>query len=142
MSNDRCISIDSSTGAISTKSVQKQELSYCAGGEKITVTATLPSGKSASQTLNREKDLMLTAGNNEYTYVDKNRYFNTGFNDFTVKSNQSVKWSISGTISGSITTNDTTCIGKVNATTNSSATITATTVGGQKLEVYCVAGVN
>ena len=38
--------------------------------------------------------------------------------------------------------NDTTCIGKVNATTNSSATITATTVGGQKLEVYCVAVVN
>lgn len=56
--------------------------------------------------------------------------------------NQSVKWSISGTISGSVTTNDTTCIGKVNATTNSSATITATTVGGQKLEVYCVAVVN
>ena len=91
---------------------------------------------------------MLTAGNNEYTYVDKNRYFNTGFNDFTVKSNQSIKWSTSGTISGSVTTNDTTCIGKVNATTNSStktnssATITATTVGGQKLEVYCVAAVN
>ena len=56
--------------------------------------------------------------------------------------NQSVKWSISGTISGSVTTNDITCIGKVNATTNSSATITATTVGGQKLEVYCVAVVN
>ena len=55
---------------------------------------------------------MLTAGNNEYTYVDKNRYFNTGSNDFTVKSNQSVKWSISGTISGSVTTNDTTCIEK------------------------------
>lgn len=50
--------------------------------------------------------------------------------------------SISGTISGSVTTNDTTCIGKVNATTNLSATITATTVGGQKLEVYCVAVVN
>ena len=31
VSNDRCISIDSSTGAISTKSVQKQELSCCAG---------------------------------------------------------------------------------------------------------------
>ena len=44
--------------------------------------------------------------------------------------------------SGSVTTNDTTCIGKVNAPTNSSATITATTVGGQKLEVYCVAVVN
>ena len=56
--------------------------------------------------------------------------------------NQSVKWSISGTVSGSVTTNDTTCIGKVNATTNSYATITATTVGGQKLEVYCVAVVN
>ena len=55
---------------------------------------------------------MLTAGNNEYTYVDKNRYFNTGSNDFAVKSNQSIKWSTSGTVSGSITTNDTTCIGK------------------------------
>lgn len=110
--------------------------------KKITVTATLPSGKSASQTLNLEKDLMLTAGNNEYTYVDKNRYFNTSSNDFTVKSNQSIKWSTSRTVSGSITTNDTTCIGKVNAKTNSSAAITATTVGGQKLEVYCVAVVN
>lgn len=35
-----------------------------------------------------------------------------------------------------------TCIGKVNAPTNSSATITATTGGGQKLEVYCVSVVN
>ena len=85
---------------------------------------------------------MLTADNNEYTYVDKNRYFNTGSNDFTVKSSQSIKWSISGTVSGSITTNDITCIGKVNAPTNSSATITATTGEGQKLEVYCVAVVN
>lgn len=74
--------------------------------------------------------------------MDKNRYFNTCSNDFTVKSNQSIKWSTSGTVSGSVTTNDTTCIGKVNATTNSSATITATTGGEQKLEVYCVAVVN
>ena len=137
VSSDRCLTIDSKTGKIQTKYVQKQELSYCAGGETITVTATLPSGKKASQTLILEKDLMLTVGNYEFTYVDKNRHFTTGTNDFKVKANQNVKWSTNGTVDGSVLTNDTTCSGKVNVTTSSSATITAVTTGGQKLDIYC-----
>ena len=137
VSSDRCLTIDSKTGKIQTKYVQKQELTYCAGGETITVTATLPSGKKASQTLILEKDLMLTVGNYEFTYVDKNRNFTTGTNDFKVKANQNVKWSTSGTVDGSVLTNDTTCSGKVNVTTSRAATITAVTTGGQKLDIYC-----
>ena len=145
MSQSRCASIDPNTGVITALNVQKTELTYCAtNGETLKVTATLPSGKSASQTIYVEKDLVLTVGSNEF-YVftkEENRYFKTGSNDFTVKANQNVKWTTNGTVNGSVLTNSTTCSGKVDHSNSSVAPITAATTGGQKITVYCMSVVN
>ena len=143
LSSSTCARINSSTGAITAipySELDSMGEQICEAGETVTVTATLPSGKSASKTLTLEKDLRLSAGNktNIYTTTD----INTGSNDFTVKANQNVKWTTNGTVSGSVTTNNTTCNGKANASTSAFATITATTLGGQKVEVHWYAVVN
>ena len=143
LSSTACAKINSSTGVITA--IPYSELGsvgeqVCEVGQTVTVTATLPSGKSASKTLTYEADLILSAGNkpNISTTTD----INTGSNDFTVKANQSVKWFTNGTKPESVTTNNTTCNGKANYSTSAFATIIATTAGGQRVEIHWYSVVN
>ena len=143
LSSTVCARINSSSGVITAipySELDSMGEQICEAGQTVTVIATLPSGKSASKTLTLEKDLILSAGNK--AYISTTTDINTGSNDFVVKANQSVKWATSGTASGSVTTNNTTCKGKANASTSRFATIIATTVGGQKVEVHWYSVVN
>ena len=145
LSSSICARINSSTGVItaipySELEGNSQAEQVCEVGQTVTVTAKLPSGKSASKTLTLEGDLVLSAGNK--AYISSTTDINAGTNDFTVKANQNVKWSTSGTVSGTVTTNSTICNGKANASNSRFATIVATTLGGQRVEVHWYAVVN
>ena len=143
LSSTICAKINSSTGeinAIPYSELDSQAQQVCEVGQTVTVTAKLPSGKSASKTLILEEDLILSAGNNQY--ISKTTDINTGSNDFTVKANQNVKWTTNGTVSSSVTTNGTTCIGKADSSNSRFATIIATTLGGQKVQVNWYSVVN
>lgn len=140
-----CATIDSNTGVITAVSVTSRDLrSICYGsGETIKVTATLPSGKSASKTLTFEKNLLLTVGDYDYISTSSNKYFpHNRDNTFTITANQEVSWSATEIEDGTESKTSTTYSGKASTAGNGYAYITARTKSGQKVEIYTVATVN
>ena len=131
ISGSTCIRIDSETGVIK---VAANKIEACVkSGAEATVTATLPSGKSASKTVRLEKQLILTANGKEYSA--KTNYFTAKENTFTVIANQTVSnWETSGV--KEITNKTVKRIsGKGNADV-SETSITAVTAAGQRVKVY------
>lgn len=138
-------------------------------GYTVTITGTLPSGKSASITVEVEKDLALTAGSDSTT-ITNNTQDKTAFNtdwSFGITANQNVTWTPyvrpSTTQSGgwrydyayTVTTNTPTrWVGSAyytrtnvdDGTTLSSVAercrVTATTPGGQSITVSEVKPIN
>ena len=134
-----CATIDSKTGVITAASVTSRDLrSVCYGrGETLTVTAKLPSGKSASQTMTLEKNLSLEAGNRDFAVGTTNKQFDTepGTSNFTITADIDVTWTTPDAIEISKTSR--VYKGRVDLTHTSFAHVTASTKGGQKLEIYC-----
>ena len=131
ISGSTCIKIDSETGVIK---VSANKLETCIkNGAEATVTATLPSGKSASKTVKLEKQLILTANGKECKAKVNN--FEAKENTFTVIANQTVtKWETSGVKE---ITNKT--VGRISGKGNadvSETSITAYTTAGQSIKVY------
>ena len=133
ISSNKCMKIDSKTGHITIKG---NNLQYCSeNGGTATVTATLPSGKSASDTITLEKILVLRVGNKEYNRATKDKSFPNTTNSFLVIANQIVKFTATGVKPGSEVT-VLRYAGKANPDV-SRTTIKATTAAGQEVEVYC-----
>ncbi len=100
-----CVSIDKNTGALTARETItgssakiKAWLNKCAvNGKVVTVTATLPSGKSASAKLTLEKDLELYASNSSIkrgvTITANGKVLPADKEKFYVDANQTVTWS-------------------------------------------------
>lgn len=103
--NNVCVSIDAKTGNLTANNEPtgsgakiKVWLQTCAtDGNVVTVTATLPSGKSASAKLTIEKDLVLYASNSSIKRsetIKENGITLPAYEDrFYVDANQTVTWS-------------------------------------------------
>lgn len=164
INNNICVSIDSKTGDLIATRVPetggakiKSWINNCQNKSKeVTVTAKLPSGKSATATLIVEKDLKLEAsfydarekqpvesdGQNFYVNNDKN---------FSVSANQTVTWTVtpedSCVTTGSNNVKSTDYNGTILAKCNGTdaykrTTVTATTDANQKLSVKYNQSVN
>lgn len=133
ISNTKCFQIDSNTGVIK---VSSRNFKTCnENGATAEVTATLPSGKSASSDITLEKVLILRVGNKEYVYKTSDKSFETRTNSFTVIANQIVNWTASGVKDGSTVT-----VSRYSGNANPSVSrtsIKAYTSAGQEVEVYC-----
>ena len=100
LSSTACAKINSSTGVITAKAESEivgADIQICEVGETVTVTGTLPSGKSASVKLNIEKDLFarFTGAENSNTFVGlaTSKTFNHGAEkEFSITANQNVTW--------------------------------------------------
>lgn len=105
--NNVCVSINATTGELTANEAAEGSgakvtawRNACAvDGKKVTVTATLPSGKSATATLTIEKDLVLSASNtsvknaNEITQDQSGKVLPADSNKrFYVDANQTVTW--------------------------------------------------
>ena len=141
LSSSICARINSSTGAITA--VPYSELDsmgeqVCEVGQTVTVTATLPSGKSASQTLVLEKDLNATVGNKSFYSGDRDKGFEHNRDgSFTITTNMDVNWSVSGAVSGSTSAYGSSYSGKMINQGNGNAFFTITSKGGQRIELFC-----
>lgn len=157
--NATCITIDKTTGEIKAESVPtsgtkaKFWLQKCANeSSSITITATLPSGKSASATLTLEADLTISPSygsvkDYETLYVtDTGKLYPADSNKrFTINANQIVTWSTSvndpyGTCTPvSVTSTSKSFTSALNASCadgNSRNTyVTATTAANQQIKV-------
>ncbi len=103
--DDNCVTIDSKTGELTANDVitgsgakVKAWLKACAvNGKVVTVTATLPSGKSASTKLTIEKDLELYASfyslPKHETVTANGKVLPASNEKFSVEANQVVTWS-------------------------------------------------
>ncbi len=103
--SNACVLIDAKTGALTAKDIisgsgtkVKFWLQTCAtDGNVVTVTATLPSGKSASAKLTIEKDLVLYASNSSIkrseTIKENGKTLPAYEDRFYVDANQTVTWS-------------------------------------------------
>ena len=100
LSSTACAKINSSTGVITAKAESEivgADIQICEVGETVTVTGTLPSGKSASVKLNIEKDLFArftgTENNNTFVGLATSKTFNHGAEkEFSITANQNVTW--------------------------------------------------
>lgn len=142
MTKNNCMNIDPKTGVIT--SVEKPSrggaLAFynrvCGKGVTATVTATLPSGKNATATINFEKTLELTLKGNVY---DKNTKLYLNDDKFLITSNQKVTWSVNKyyepteKFNSEINTTETSC--EVEHNFNTYPKITAKTKAGQKIEL-------
>ena len=142
LSNTPCAKINSSSGVITA--VPYAELDsmgeqICEAGDDVTVTATLPSSKSASQTLVLEKDLNATAGGTTfYSGTKDNGFVHDRNGTFTITTNMDVTWNASGAYDKNYSTyNGTTYKGKMINQGNGIAYFTVTSKGGQKIEMFC-----
>ena len=144
LSSTICAKINSSTGAITA--VPDSELEddamaaqICEVGQTVTVTATLPSGKSASKTLILEEDLNATAGGTTfYSGTKDNGFVHDRNGTFTITTNIDVTWNASGAYDKNYSTyNGTTYKGKMINQGNGIAYFTVTSKGGQKIEMFC-----
>ena len=162
--NNVCVSIDKNTGELTANNVPtgsgtkiKAWNNTCAkDGKTVIVTATLPSGKSASANLTIEKDLVLYASYysipKHYTVTADGQKSYADGTKFSVEANQTVTWSAkavddNGTCTPVNNTNKSTnyegntgaqCTDGSFRNTN----ITATTEANQKITVYYFTGVN
>lgn len=157
--SNACVTIDQNTGLVTAKDVPEGSgtkikfwLQTCAtDGSTVTITAKLPSGKSASATLAIEKDLKLKAslGNaaqKQDVTQDKQNFDANRDKEFSIDANQTVTWSVKPEGSNCVTTGsnnvksanyDGTILAKCNGTSSWERTlVTATTDANQKLSVY------
>lgn len=97
----KCASIDSSTGVITAINPQTKTREWdiqCAKKtNQFVVTATLPSGKSATATITLEEDLTayFTGSENNNTLVDlssSKTFYHAGEKEFSITANQNVIW--------------------------------------------------
>lgn len=142
MTKNNCMNIDSKTGVITSveKPSSGSALAFynraCGKGITATVTATLPSGKSATATINFEKTLELTLKGNVY---DKNTKLYLNDDKFLITSNQKVTWSVNKyyepteKFNSEINTTETSC--EVEHNFNTYPKITAKTKAGQIIEL-------
>lgn len=125
INSGNCVSIDSSTGVITAINPQTKTREWenrCANKEnQFVVTATLPSGKSATATIKLEKDLSayFTGSENNNSLVGlatSKTFYHSGEKEFTITANQSVTWNAS--CEDDVTYYGATCkyIGKTNST--------------------------
>lgn len=103
--NNVCVSIDAKTGDLTANEaatgsgakVRAWRNACAVDGKVVTVTATLPSGKSASAKLTIEKDLELYASfyslPKHETVTTNGKYLPASDNKFSVEANQIVTWS-------------------------------------------------
>ncbi|MGN1379128.1 MAG: InlB B-repeat-containing protein [Bacilli bacterium] len=103
INSGNCASIDSSTGvitAINPQTKTREWESRCANKEnQFVVTATLPSGKSATATIKLEKDLSayFTGSENNNTFVGlttSNDFYHAVEQEFSITANQNVSWNV------------------------------------------------
>ncbi|MGM9875958.1 MAG: InlB B-repeat-containing protein [Bacilli bacterium] len=96
-----CANIDSNTGVIKAINPQTKTREWeiqCANKEnQFVVTATLPSGKSATATITLEKDLSayFTGSGNNNTFVGSGTsqsFYHAGEKEFSITANQNVTW--------------------------------------------------
>lgn len=103
LSSTACAKIDSSTGVITAKNdseIVGADIQTCEVGETVTVTGTLPSGKSASVKLNIEKDLYAhftgSEDNNSFVGLATSKtFYHATEKEFSITANQSVTWNAS-----------------------------------------------
>lgn len=159
-----CVSIDEKTGELTANNeptgsgakIKTWNNTCTKDGSTVTVTATLPSGKSASANLTIEKDLVLYASYysipKHYTVTADGQKSYADGTKFSVEANQTVTWSAkavddNGTCTPVNNTNKSTnyegntgaqCTDGSFRNTN----ITATTEANQKITVYYFTGVN
>lgn len=141
LSSSTCARINSSTGAITAipySELDSMGEQICEVGETVTVTATLPSGKSASKTLTLEKDMNATVGNKKFYTGDRDKGFEHNRDgSFTITTNMDVNWSVSGAVSGSTSAYGSSYSGKMINQGNGNAFFTITSKGGQRIELFC-----
>lgn len=142
MTKNNCMNIDPKTGVITSveKPSSGSALAFynrvCGKGITATVTATLPSGKNATATINFEKTLELTLKGNVY-YKNTKLYLND--DKFLITSNQKVTWSVNKyyepteKFNSEINTTETSC--EVEHNFNTYPKITAKTKAGQIIEL-------
>lgn len=142
MTKNNCMNIDPKTGVITSveKPSSGSALAFynrvCGKGITATVTATLPSGKNATATINFEKTLELTLKGNVY---DKNTKLYLNDDKFLITSNQKVTWSVNKyyepteKFNSEINTTETSC--EVEHNFNTYPKITAKTKAGQIIEL-------
>lgn len=142
LSSTICAKINSSTGVITAipySELESQAQQVCEVGQTVTVTATLPSGKSASKTLILEEDLNATVGGTTfYSGTKDNGFVHDRDGTFTITTNIDVVWNASGAYDKNYSTyNGTTYKGKMINQGNGNAFFTVTSKGGQKIEMFC-----
>ena len=142
MTKNNCMNIDPKTGVITSveKPSSGSALAFynrvCGKGITATVTATLPSGKNATATINFEKTLELTLKGNVY---DKNTKLYLNDDKFLITKNQKVTWSVNKyyepteKFNSEINTTETSC--EVEHNFNTYPKITAKTKAGQIIEL-------
>lgn len=97
LSDETCMTINEKTGDIKAKSKPTSSSGLttynntCAKGQKVTVTAKTAGGKTATQVINYEQDLILVSMGNTY---EKNSSLNGGSDYFLVTSNVDVTWKV------------------------------------------------
>ena len=141
LSNTPCAKINSSSGVITATAYSELDdvaKQICEAGDDVTVTATLPSGKSASQTLVLERDLDAAVGNMRFYSGDRDKKFEHNRDgSFTITTNMDVNWSVSGAVSGSTSAYGSSYSGKMINQGNGNAFFTITSKGGQRIELFC-----
>ncbi len=159
-----CVSIDKNTGALtaedeptgSAAKIKAWNRTCAVDGNTVTVTATLPSGKSASAKLTIEKDLVLYASyysiSKHLTVTDDGQKSYANGTNFSVEANQTVTWTAKAVdANGNCTpVNKTKESISYEGNTGEQCTdgsyrdtnITATTGANQKITVYYYTGVN
>lgn len=164
INNNICVSIDARTGDLVATRVPetggakiRSWINNCQNNSKeVTVTAKLPSGKSATATLLVEKDLKLEAsfyGAREKQPVesDGQNFYVDGDKKFSVSANQTVTWTVkpedscvtTGANNVKSTDYNGTILAKCNGTDAYKRTyVTATTDANQKLSVWYNQSVN
>lgn len=161
--NNVCVKIDSKTGDLTAREaatgtsakVNAWKNTCAVDGNKVIVTATLPSGKSASATLTIEKDLELYASNSsikrQATVTENGKTFPAYQEKFYVDANQTVTWSAKAVDNSSCTpVNKTSKSTSYEGNLGSQCTdgnyrntyITATTNANQKLTIQYYRQVN
>lgn len=159
LNNTECATINSSTGvvtAIRDSEMTSNASQTCEAGLDVTVTATLPSGKSASIKITLEKDLYahFTGSENNNRFIGSTQtVYHDAEQDFTVTANQGVTWNVTCnpvysnatcTYTGKRSSTATTFVGGLNASwnfggnvsdTKLDATVKFSTKAGQSLSI-------
>ncbi len=162
--SNACVRIDKNTGELtaedeptgSATKIKAWRHTCAENGNSVTVTATLPSGKSASAKLTIEKDLILYASfysiPKHYTVTADGQKSYADGTKFSVEANQNVTWSAKAVDDNGTCTpvnnskKSTTYEGNTEAQCSDGSprntNITATTEANQKITVYYFTGVN